>query len=256
MGRSFEDHRKSTQEVKASRCNSQTIKMFFANIKIEFIGFEIENGTISVNKDNITKVLNARRPNSKKEIQSFLGLTGYYRQFIPQYATIAAPLTDLIKKGVPNKISWNKIHEDSYQSLKEHITKNPILHLPDMNKKFFLRTDGSSSGVGAILMQKFDDQLFPICYASKKLSSAERNYATVEQECLAIIWAVQRFRNYLHGAEFILETDHDSLQYLEKTKFLNARVMRWAMILQQYRFKINVIKGSLNYAADYLSRIE
>ena len=104
----WDDHLKTIEKVlkrlKQADVALRSSKCFFAKSKIEFIGFETENGTISANKDNITKVLNARRPNSKKEIRSFLGLTGYYKQFIPQYATIAASLTDLIKKGVPRRV--------------------------------------------------------------------------------------------------------------------------------------------------------
>ena len=110
-------------------------------------------------------------------------------------------------------------------------------------------------GLGAALMQQFDGTLFPISFISKKLSTAEKNYSTTEKECLAIVWAVKKYRNYLHGSQFIIETDHNSLQDLDQAKFINPRLMRWSMVMQQYCYIIHVIKGTQNHAADYLSRI-
>ena len=103
-------------------------------------------------------------------------------------------------------------------------------------------------------MQEMEGKIFPISFAGKKLNKTEQNYSTTEKECMAIVWAIKNFRSYLHGKEFIIETDHDSLQYLDKSKFINTKLMRWSMMLQQYRYRINVIKGSENHAANYLSR--
>ena len=105
-------------------------------------------------------------------------------------------------------------------------------------------------------MQKHDGKLFPVCYASKKLSSAERNYSTIEKECLAIVWGFKRFHLYLYGVPFVLQTDHEPLKYMNSAKFANGRLMRWAMFLQSYNFRVEAIKGSENVGADYLSRIE
>ena len=187
---------------------------------------------------NVDKIREAKRPKTKKEIQSFLGSTGYYRDFIPNYSTTASPLSDLTKKGQPNNLIWRKDHENAYNSQKEKISSFPILKLPDFSKAFVVRTDASNTGVGSVLLQYHGDKLFPICYASKKLIDQEKKFSTVEKECLAIIWAVKKFHNYLYGAEFVLETDHNTLQYLDKAKFVNARVMRWAMFLQQYKMKV------------------
>ena len=107
-----------------------------------------------------------------------------------------------------------------------------MLKLPNFEKSFHVRTDASETGLGSILMQEYDGELFPICYASKKLTEQERRYSTMERECLAIVWSLKKFEKYLYGKLFILETDHNTLQYLEKAKFVNARMMRWALILQ------------------------
>ena len=105
-------------------------------------------------------------------------------------------------------------------------------------------------------MEEHDGKLFPVCYASKKLSSAERNYSIIERECLAIVWGFKRFHLYLYGVPFVLQTDHEPLKYMYSVKFANGRLMRWAMFLQSYYFRVEAIMGSVNVGADYLSRVE
>ena len=114
--------------------------------------------------------------------------------------------------------------------------------------------DASDVGLGGVLMQEFDGTVFPIAYASKKLLPRERNYATIEKECLALVWAVKRFEYFLFGRFFEIHTDHQPLVYLDAKKTVNKRLMRWAMLLQSYRFRLVSIRGKDNVAADYLSR--
>ena len=116
-----------------------------------------------------------------------MGLAGYYRDFIPNFAAIAAPLSDLTRKGQPNKVEWGEAQEKAYQTIKSYLTSEPILRLPDPAKTYFSRMDASNNGIGAVLMQRNDEKLFPVCYASKKLSSAERIYSTIEKECLTFV---------------------------------------------------------------------
>ena len=120
---------------------------------------------------------------------------------------LAAPLSDLTHKGQPNKVEWGEAQEKAYKSIKTLLTKEPVLQLPDPGKTYFLQTDASDDGIGTVLMQEHDGKLFPVCYRSKKLSSAERNYSTIEKECLAIVWAFKRFHLYLYGVPFVLQTD-------------------------------------------------
>ena len=111
-----------------------------------------------------------------------MSLAGYYRDFIPNFVKIAAPLSDVIRKGQPQKVEWGEAQEKAYQTIKSYLTSEPILRLPDPDKTYFLRTDASNIGIDAVLMQRQDEKLFPVCYASRKLSSAERNYSTIERE--------------------------------------------------------------------------
>ena len=133
------------------------------------------------------KIQNAPRPSNKRQVHSFMGLAGYYRDFVPNFAAISAPLPDLMRKGQPNKVDWDDAQEKAYQTLKTLLASEPILHLPDPKKSYYHRTDASDYGVGAVLMQEHDSKLFPVCYASKKPSNVECNYSTIEKECLAIV---------------------------------------------------------------------
>ena len=103
-------------------------------------------------------------------------------------------------------------------------------------------------------MQDYNGTLFPVSYASKKLLDREERYSTSEKECLAVVWAIKKFEKYLYGSKFRLQTDHESLKYLQTAKYTNARLMRWAMFIQQYQANIEYINGAENVAADYMSR--
>ncbi|VDI38062.1 Hypothetical predicted protein [Mytilus galloprovincialis] len=119
---------------------------------------------------------------------------------------IASPLTDLTKKEQPNQVRWEANHERAFSSLKNALVKAPVLKLPNFSQVFILQTDASDNGVGAILLQDEGNIRLPVSYASKKLKASERNYSTIEKECLAIVWAISKFYRYLYGKQFILET--------------------------------------------------
>ena len=224
--RTWEEHIKVLQELftrlLAAGMTIRPTKCLFGVNTVDFLGHRLEEGLIGLHEDNVAKIRDAPRPTTKKQIRSFMGLAGYYRDFIPNFAALAAPLSDLTCKGQPNKVEWGEAQEKAYQSIKALLTKEPILRLPDPGETNFLRTDASDSGIGAVLMQEHDGKLFPVCYGSKKLSSAERNYSTIEKECLAIVWGFKRFHLYLYGVPFVLQTDHEPLKYMNSAKFANG----------------------------------
>ena len=222
---------------------------------LQYLGHTVSNGEIKPNMDKVCQILDAPRPETKKQVRSFLGLVGYYRKFIPNFGAIASPLSDTTKKGLPNKVKWDDPQEQAFESLKRSLTSSPILGLPDFQKPFILRTDASDKGIGAILLQERDGEKFPIAYGSKKLLPREQNYSVIERECLAIVWGIMKFQSYLYGQEFLLETDHAPLIYLKRSKMGNSRLMRWALFLQTYRFRIQAIKGKENVGADCMSRL-
>ena len=258
--RTWEEHIKVLQELftrlLAAGMTIRPTKCLFGVNTVDFLGHRLEEGLIGLHEDNVAKIRDAPRSTTKKQIRSFMGLAGYYRDFIPNFAALAAPLSDLTCKGQPNKVEWGEAQEKAYQSIKALLTKEPILRLPDPGETNFLRTDASDSGIGAVLMQEHDGKLFPVCYGSKKLSSAERNYSTIEKECLAIVWGFKRFHLYLYGVPFVLQTDHEPLKYMNSAKFANGRLILWAMFLLSYNFRVEAIKGSENVGADYLNRVE
>ena len=230
-------------------------KCVFGSTKIDFLGKGIADGSLTLQEVNVKKILDAREPQTKSDIRSFIGMVGFYQSFIPNFATICAPLTDLTRKNMPNKIVFGPEHKKAYENLKSVITSDPVLKLPDLTKDFTLRTDASDRGLGAVLMQQYEDKLYPVAYASKKLNEAERRYSTMEKEGLAIVWAVRKFRMYLDGRAFMLETDHAPLVQMNRCRYANNRISRWCMFLQSFDIRIRGIKGADNHFADYLSRI-
>ena len=233
--------------VKRSKCR-------FGFTKLEYVGHEVGSGEVAMTQENIDKIRAAAQPTNKKTLRSFLGLAGYYRNHIPNFSSIALPLTNLTKKKQPNVLQWGEEQENSFVTLKELLTSNPVLQLPNFEQSFVLQTDASDEGLGAALLQPREGQLMPVSFASRKLLPRERAYSVMEKECLAVVWAVNKFKCYLYGREFVLQTDHQPLISLSRSRVANDRVMRWSLLLQPYRMRIEAIKGSDNVIADYLSR--
>nr|XP_018672786.1 uncharacterized protein zf(cchc)-26 isoform X2 [Ciona intestinalis] len=257
--RTWNDHLATLEELfkRLARANvtARPTKCRLGAGDVDFLGHHVGNNVIGLHDDNVRKIRDAPRPKSKSEVRSFLGLTGYYRDYIANYAAVAVPLTDLTKKGHPDIVEWGDAQDRAFNNLKLMLSKKPILHLPDPSLGFVLRTDASRDGIGAVLMQVHEGKYFPVSYASKKLSSAERRYSTIERECLAVVWGVKKFMMYLYGTKFVIQTDYQPLSFLQKTKFDNDRIMRWAMYLQNFDIRCEYIKGSDNVGADYLSRM-
>ena len=162
-------------------------------------------------------------------------------------------MTDLTQKSQPGRLKWTEEHEHVFQDLKKELSSEPVLKLPDAQNPFILRRYVRHR-LGAVLLQHHQDTLFPVPYISKKLLPREQKYSIMEKECLAVLWAVNKFLVYLYGVEFVLQPDHQSLAYLNKAKFNNQRVMRWALSLQPYKYKVQSTKGENNLGADFLSR--
>ena len=242
------------ERLKSAHLTARPSKCLFGGNSVEFLGHHVGQSWVKPNDENLMKIREAKRPTNKKEVRSFFGLLNYYREFIPSFATIAAPLSELTGKGMPNKIVWGDAQEKAFCTLQAALLNKPILRLPDHSKDFILRTDASNFGIGAVLMQEYEAKLHPVAFASKKLTSAERKYSTLEKECLAIVWGMNKFRLFLAGKAFVLQTDHQPLVYLNKTKYQNDRVMRWALAIQEYDFRVQDIAGKDNLMADYLSR--
>ena len=255
----FDEHMEVLLELltrlREANLTAKPSKCAIAVDRVECLGHMVGHDCLSPNVDKVLAIQEATRPETKKQLRSFLGLVGFYRKFVPNFALLALPLTDLTRKGNPNKLLWSDSAENAFQALRNSLTKFPILKLPNVKEPFVLQTDASDRGIGAVLLQDEQGKKLPVAYASRKLKHAECSYATVEKECLAIVWAIQKFQRYLYGSEFSIETDHQPLIYLNKAKLNSARLMKWALMLQPYRFRLVAIKGKDNLCADYLSRI-
>lgn len=218
------------------------------------LGHVAGSGNIRPAEDKVSAIEQFPVPKTKKQVRSFLGLIGFYRKFIPKFADIAVCLTDLTKKFAPQKVKWSEENQVAFNKLKGEICSKPVLRSPDFNRKFLLKTDASDVGVGAVLEQEFEDGKHPIVFLSKKLTGPECNYAVIEKECFAIVWAVKALRLYLEGKEFTIFSDHAPLQWLQKVKTTNQRLLRWSLVLQEYKFTILHVAGTANCVADALSR--
>jgi hypothetical protein len=223
--------------------------------QVSYLGHTIGNGQIKPMLDKIEAVNNFPQPVTKKDVRSFLGLTGYYRKFVPEYARIALPMVNLTKKIEPKLVNWNEECQQAFDQLKNYISTEPILAAPNFDKPFLLQTDASNAGLGAVLSQLDDEcKEHPIVFLSRKMLSNEINYSVAEKECLAIVWSINKLRYYLQGHKFTVITDHKALTWLENSKGANNRLMRWSMTLRQFTFDIQYRKGICNTNADTLSR--
>jgi hypothetical protein len=225
---------------------------------IEFLGHVVGDNQMKPSKGKVSKILSVSVPQTKKQVRAFLGLIGFYRRYIPDFATLVTPLTDLTKKGCPNKVNWTPEHQKVFDLLKGLMSSEPVIALPDFSRPFIVRSDASNTGIGAVLLQpqpERDGQLHPVLYASRKLLDRETRYSTVERECLAVVWAVDKFHRYLLGRHFVIETDHKPLSLLKKSELSNSRLLRWSLALQDYQFSVMPISGSVNFEADVLSRL-
>ena len=256
---SWEDHlsqlrmvldriKKAGLTVKAGKCQ-------FGTSKCVYLGHMVGSGTVEPELGKLQAVKAFPLPETKRQVRGFLGLTGYYRRFIPDYSSQAAPLTDLTRKSATNTVKWTPQCNQAFEALKQCLCSKPVLRSPDFSKTFVLQTDASDRGVGAVLSQLSDDgEEHPVGYFSRKLLPREERYSTVEKECLAIRLAVEAFKVYLLGRKFVIQTDHRSLEWLERLKEGNPRLCRWSLALQPYEYTVEHRAGTANVNADALSR--
>lgn len=225
--------------------------------QVEYLGFLVGSGTRQPNASKTAVLLSYPAPKTKKQVRAYLGLTGYYGKHISNYAELAAPLTDLLRKKQPDPVKWNEETEKAFSQLNTALTSNPILTAPDYSKPFSISCDASQRAIGSVLTQVGSDGMdHPIAFSSRKLTPTEQRYSTIEQELLALLHAVNRYHHYIAGSHFTVITDHNPLRYLFKMANQNSRLMRWSIYLSQYSFDIRHQKGKENVVADYLSRME
>lgn len=228
-------------------------KCKFLHTKIEFLGHIVENNTISPSTNKTNAVLNFPEPRTLKHIQSFLGLTGYFRKFIKDYGLIARPLSDLLRKDV--QFHFGQEQQTAFLKLKQALSSTPVLHIFQQGNPIQLHCDASSRGFGSILFQMDNDQnLHPIQYFSQKTSPQQEKLSSYELEVLAIVTALKKFRHYLLGTNFQIYTDCKAFSQTINKRDLPPKIARWAIFLQEFQFEILHRSGSQMRHVDALSR--
>ncbi|GBG84036.1 hypothetical protein CBR_g37913 [Chara braunii] len=192
------------------------------------------------------------RPQTVTEVRYFLGMCGYYRNFVKNYSTIASPLTDLTRLDTP--WDWSDECEATFKRLKHALMNHEVLMVPAPQKPFIMTTDASQYGIGAVLAQQEGKKLRPIEYMSKNMSSKKLAKSTYERELYALYKALVHCRHFLLGRFFYLRTDHQTLKWIKTQPAHSDALKRWIEVIDQYDFKLEYLKGEYNKVADALSR--
>lgn len=229
-------------------------KCKFRVTEFDFVGYRISPQGIQPSATKLELILKFRRPVNESEVRSFLGLANYMGKFIPDLATLDEPLRRLTQKNI--KFEWGEKEEEAFEEIKNRLSSTNALGFYKPEDETSVVADASPYALGAVLIQtdKFGESRV-ICYASKSLTDTERRYCQTEKEALALVWAVERFQTYLIGREFKLLTDCKALTFLfSHTSRPCARVERWVLRLQGFRYTVIFISGKENLA-DVFSRL-
>ena len=260
MTRSYTDHTKLLAEV-FDRFRRANLRLhpgkcrFFAK-SVKYLGHVWTRDGLQVDQAKTEVIRSFPRPRSKKQVKSFLGILGYYRRFVDKFSQKAAPLRALLKEDCPFR--WTDEEEVSFETLKEALINPPVLTLPDATKPFSIHTDASLTGISYVLCQTDGKgQEHPVAYGGRALKDAETRYTISELECLAILEGIKQYHIYLASKPFDVYTDHISLKFLQNMKLSSrSRLVRWALALQGYQYRVHYKPGKVNTAADGISRMD
>jgi hypothetical protein len=239
-------------KLRAAKLYAKESKCEFFKTEVEFLGHIVGRDGVRMMQDKVQAISDWPTPSKVGDVRAFLGTAGYYRKFIRDFSSIAAPLTELTKDTV--RFDWGPAQQLAFDKLKSALQQGPVLALPDPDLPFVVHTDASGFATGAVLMQDRGKGLQPIAFLSKKMLPAETRYPVHEQELLAIIHALSSWRHYLSGRKFKVMTDHKSLQHFKTQPMLSGRQSRWKDIIANFDFDIEYIEGKTNAVADGLSR--
>lgn len=228
-------------------------KCEFGKTKVAYLGFTVSEDGLSPGPEKLLAIENFPQPRNVHEVRRFLGLTGFFRRFVRDYATIARPISDLTKKDA--EFIFTETCVKTFNTLKECLVKAPVLKLYDATADTELHTDASAVGIAGILMQRDENSKLKLVYCvSKKTTEAESKYHSSRLELLAIVWCVERLRGFLIGVPFKIVTDCQAIVFLNGKKSVNPQVARWFSVLQEYDYTIEHRKGERMAHVDALSR--
>lgn len=228
-------------------------KCEFAKATVMYLGKQVGFGRVRPVEAKVEAILSS--PATRRELKRFLGMTGYYRCFCKNFAVVVAPLTRLCSPKVP--FEWSGECQHAFESAKSLLCSAPVLAAPNFSQPFKLEVDASATGAGAVLLQDDAEGVcHPVCYYSVKFKRHQLHYSTIEKEALAMLMALQHFTVYVGSSSFpvTVYTDHNPLTFLQRMYNHNQRLMRWALLVQDYDLVIQHKKGTENLVADALSR--
>lgn len=254
----WEEHlariKKLFDRLSNARLTINLAKCEFAKATVIYLGKVVGQGKVCAVQAKVSAIHKYPVPTTKKELQRFLGLVGYYCSFCRNFSTVVAPLSDLLK-GTACFV-WSASCQQAFENVKSVLCSSPVLAAPCMDQPFKLHVDASDVGAGAVLLQSDSCGVDrPMSFYSKKFNSFELNYSVIKKETLALIWALQHFDVYVGlSVPLVVYTDHNPVTFLNTVHCPNRRLMRWMLYLQPYCLDIRHIKGSNNVVADALSR--
>uniref|UniRef100_A0ABD2X4Y4 RNA-directed DNA polymerase n=2 Tax=Trichogramma kaykai TaxID=54128 RepID=A0ABD2X4Y4_9HYME len=247
LGKLFE-----TMERENITANFDKLELFRNEIK--YVGHVITNDGIYPDPEKIDLIRHFPAPKNVKQVQGFLGMINFLSCYTDRIAFEAQPLLELTKKG--NKWHWTAMEDAAFERVKSLFCKHAFLHHPLRHKPYVLMTDASTKALGAALCQ-YDDSnnIRIVSLASRTLKGAEKNYFTTELKLLAIVWSLQKFRTFIVGAKVLVQSDHKALSFLLNCRFLNSRLTRWMLAIQDYDLHMTYVRGKDNGLVDALSRL-
>ena len=223
------------------------------------MGHVVSEEGLSPDPDKVLAISALTLPTTSKDMAAAIGLMGYYRKFVLNYSKVEAPLREMRRapERWKGKVAYSDEERAAFESLRDALTKAPILAHPNWSVPFEVHTDASHKGLGAVLCQKVNGKEIAIAYASRAVSKTEAPWSTWELEALAMIWAVRHFKMYLYNTHFIIRTDSEAARRLVAAddKDAGGRLLRWRLALQEFDYTVIHRSGAKNANADALSRM-
>ena len=232
-------------QLKSTKCN-------LFRTSVPFLGHIVGRAGLECDPNKVSAVANWIPPSTIKGVREFLGFTGYYRRFVPDYSTVAQPLVRLLGKDC--KFKWTDACQDAFKALRALLIKAPVLAFPKEDLPYIVDTDASDYGIGGVLSQCIEGTEHVIAYYSKSLNPAQQKYCTTRRELLAVVATLDHFKGYVWGPKFVVRTDHAALVWLKNLKNIQGMLARWLAKLQQFHFEIIHRPGAQHGNADGLSR--
>ena len=218
---------------------------------VTFLGHIVGHTGLECDPDKLSAVANWIPPITTKGVREFLGFTGYYRRFVPDYSTVAQPLVHLLGKDC--KFQWTTACQDAFKALRALLIKAPVLAFPKEDLPYIVDTDASDYGIGGMLSQNIEGTEHVIAYYSKSLNPAQQKYCTTRRKLLAVVATLDHFKGYVWGPHFTVRTDHAALVWLTNLKNIQGMLARWLAKLQQFHFSIEHRPGAQHGNAEGLS---